>query len=112
MAWASWALQQGIITPAHLVVHAQPSSSDACRQTKSGPKKSADGSGQQAVLPALMQFATLVPELAVAASQAGCGSALAGCERDCAKLAGRALLLLQQVPLLSFPFNSLCAKLS
>ena len=47
-----------------------------------------------------MQFASLVPELAGAASEGSSGSALAGCERDCAKLAGRALLLLQQVPIL------------
>ena len=46
-----------------------------------------------------MQFASLVPELAGAASEGSSGSALAGCERDCAKLAGRALLLLQQVPI-------------
>lgn len=47
-----------------------------------------------------MHFASLVPELAGAASEGSSGSALTGCERDCAKLAGRALLLLQQVPIL------------
>lgn len=55
------------------------------------------GAGEQACMPAFLQFVGLVPELTEASQEDAVGSPLAGCERDSKHLAFRALTLLQQV---------------
>ena len=54
--------------------------------------------GEQACVPALLEFLGMVPELAEASVEDAPGSVLAGCEHDCKHLAFKALSLLQQVP--------------
>lgn len=101
MAWASWALVEGIITAGHLDLQRQPSGG--------GAEAALD---KQAVMPALMHFLSMVPELREGAAEGISGSALAGCEQDCAKLAFKALTLLHQVAsLFSPPLSLACFAL-
>lgn len=55
--------------------------------------------GEQACVPALLEFLGMVPELAEASEEDAPGSVLAGCEQDCKHLAFKALTFLQQVPM-------------
>ena len=48
-------------------------------------------------MPAVVHFLGMLPDLTGAVAEGISTSALAGCERDCAKLAAKAMVLLQQV---------------
>ena len=58
--------------------------------------------GEQACVPALLEFLGMVPELVEVSEEDAPGSVLAGCEHDCKHLAFKALILLQQVAIRQF----------
>lgn len=98
MAWSTWALYHGLITPTHLTASSSETSNKLrTKARQQGKEDVSAGAGKQAVVPALMQMLTMLPKLCGAAAEGISGSALAGCERDCAKLAAKALVLIQQV---------------
>ena len=101
VAWSTWALHQGIIAHTHLNAETGHASSRARSKQKSTPVKNAsEGSGRQTVVPAVVHFLGMLPDLTGAVAEGISTSALAGCERDCAKLAAKAMVLLQQVQFL------------
>ncbi|KAL3135934.1 hypothetical protein ABBQ32_006979 [Trebouxia sp. C0010 RCD-2024] len=93
VAWASWALSQRLIIPRDLHPPMPPNT----EPRKARSTSAEGGAGEQACMPAFLQFVGLVPELTEASQEDAVGSPLAGCERDSKHLAFRALTLLQQV---------------
>lgn len=108
VAWSSWALQQGLITPAHLTpTAANPPKRAGAKAQQKGRAVLGEEADRQGVVPAVVQFLDMLPHVSGAVSEGLSVSALAGCERDCAKLAAKALVLLQQVELVRL--NRMCS---